>query len=732
MHAKARDSLTFMVGWGVGACDVCLIFFFSKTKSKSCAANDPLAFGRKGLCRCVESENIIVAMDMSWLPFLLLFIVPAGAFVSRQAEQLSDMKRPVVVDEVSSRVSSSSLRIRRALGIRAQNALASDTEDFIGTIQILPAKRPLHSFFTNDHNDNTKNQFSILSWNILLPNSQDNWWNHKMYSSWVPMDKREWSHRQNLIRERLLLSEADIICIQEADGNTFEQDFAFMKRAGYEHCLHRKFRFRCATFFKSDKFVLEQEAHKDRALVTALRSVDEKHLLNVVNCHLSGGAAPERRLRQVYEALEQIRKWKNKVIMAFEKQQNANRPIPKNIEQAKYDLQLQENAGVVVCGDFNSDGNTGVRKLLVEGKINPEWREPQYPDISLTSKCKEHSYSFLDAAELAHGANVCDGDYGERPGFGCRPATYVVPNLASLLVFPNEGEGIPRTEFGLQVAQGLANTLGLQEFCENEIDRAFESIDLDGNNIIDEDEVQKLLDTVCVNTLGKPIEEEDRRKFFNDFWGSASDQNTLTREQLTEKLMALQQELKGGSEGAELVDIRTKADAQRMIARFTPVLQDALDYVFDKFSCDGGDTLTEEEVTKFLIKANGELGRGGTWRHTSAILKKKIESSEPAVLTRQEWYEVFARELGEGKWWQVVYDLEVCGANLRSQVKSEGQHYQGWLDYLYFDSRQIACIGVQEALADDEHSRIYDDGDALPNEWHPSDHLPVAAVFSWQ
>jgi hypothetical protein len=26
---------------------------------------------------------------------------------------------------------------------------------------------------------------------------------------------------------------------------------------------------------------------------------------------------------------------------------------------------------------------------------------------------------------------------------------------------------------------------------------------------------------------------------------------------------------------------------------------------------------------------------------------------------------------------------------------------------------------------------IYNEGDALPNEWHPSDHIPVAAVFSW-
>jgi hypothetical protein len=195
--------------------------------------------------------------------------------------------------------------------------------------------------------------------------------------------------------------------------------------------------------------------------------------------------------------------------------------------------------------------------------------------------------------------------------------------------------------------------------------------------------------------------------------------------------MALQQEVEGGSEGAELVEIRTEADAQRMIARFSPVLQGALDHGFIKFS-NGRETLTEEQVAKFLIKTNGQLGRGGTSRNTAAVFKKKTEASEPAVLTRQDWDSVFARELGEGKWWQVVYDLEACGASLRPQADAKGRHYQGWLDYVYFDSRRPSCTGVQEALTATEVSRIYDSGDALPNEWHPSDHLPVAALFSWQ
>jgi len=44
-------------------------------------------------------------------------------------------------------------------------------------VPILPARQPLPSFF-GEHDE----CFSLLSWNILLPNSIDNWWCHKQYA----------------------------------------------------------------------------------------------------------------------------------------------------------------------------------------------------------------------------------------------------------------------------------------------------------------------------------------------------------------------------------------------------------------------------------------------------------------------------------------------------------------------------------------------------------------------
>ena len=415
---------------------------------------------------------------------------------------------------------------------------------------------------------------------------------------------------------------------------------------------------------------------------------------------------------------------------------------------------------------------------------------------------------------------------------GIRPATYVVPNLASLLLLPISDDEIPRTEFGMQIAKGLAEKLSLNEFCQSELDAAFDLVDDDGNGVLDEDEVLSLLESAYVATYGEQIEQE-RNNFFRGFGKSKSEltkeefimrltalqgdaegerkafglsrglnlqelsvvemeeafdtidldgnglldedefqslledtyisiygkeiekqradffagfqtgtneskDKELTREQFTERLLALHQELEGGRKGSELAEVRTDADAEKMVQRFTPLLCRALDAVFAKFSSNGS-TLTQEEVNEFLILTNGELGRGGTFRHTSAIFARKAEASSnstnTAELTREDFYSVFARELSEGKWWQVVYDLDVCGFNVRSHHPNNNdangighQFYQGWLDYIYF--HRLECTAFQDVLTEDERKRIYNDGDALPNEWHPSDHLPVAAVFS--
>ena len=55
-----------------------------------------------------------------------------------------------------------------------------------------------------------------------------------------------------------------------------------------------------------------------------------------------------------------------------------------------------------------------MRRLLVDGDVEPDWREPQYGEIEITSKLKSQGFGpFVDAGEAAYGQNVCDGDWGD-------------------------------------------------------------------------------------------------------------------------------------------------------------------------------------------------------------------------------------------------------------------------------------------------------------------------------
>jgi hypothetical protein len=49
---------------------------------------------------------------------------------------------------------------------------------------------------------------SVISYNVLLPNSVDGWWNYKMYLPPLMEDQKHWStweYRRDLLRSRLAL-----------------------------------------------------------------------------------------------------------------------------------------------------------------------------------------------------------------------------------------------------------------------------------------------------------------------------------------------------------------------------------------------------------------------------------------------------------------------------------------------------------------------------------------------
>ncbi|MFT5681847.1 MAG: endonuclease/exonuclease/phosphatase family metal-dependent hydrolase [Myxococcota bacterium] len=230
---------------------------------------------------------------------------------------------------------------------------------------LAPATVPLHE------SAEVLGGISLISYNVLLPNSADGWWVFKYYDAEVPDSARIWPHRQGLLSATLLGAMADIVCIQEARGETFTDDFGFMAEAGYDAEIHRKYMLRPATFWRRDAFTRIHTSHKDKVLITVLRSVAEPNrVISVLNGHLTAAPQPERRFRQVFDALDQLRKDLKRL------------EIP------------AEQAAVVVCGDFNAaPGDSATHHLLSGGTIDADFREPAWPERSLSSKPRRHIFA---------------------------------------------------------------------------------------------------------------------------------------------------------------------------------------------------------------------------------------------------------------------------------------------------------------------------------------------------
>ena len=140
---------------------------------------------------------------------------------------------------------------------------------------------------------------SVLTFNVLLPNSEDGWWTYKMYSpgSIGSASETAWAYRAARLRECVASADADVVCLQECAPESFSRDFEWMAALGYDArvMFEKKGRFRPATFWKSSRVQLAgAPVHRDRALLTCF-DVDGKRVV-VVNCHLQAGPEGGRRL----------------------------------------------------------------------------------------------------------------------------------------------------------------------------------------------------------------------------------------------------------------------------------------------------------------------------------------------------------------------------------------------------------------------------------------------------
>ncbi|CAN0318508.1 unnamed protein product, partial [Laminaria digitata] len=192
-------------------------------------------------------------------------------------------------------------------------------------------------------------------------------------------------------------------------------------------------------------------------------------LIAVVNCHLTGGPAPERRMRQVFDGLDAARKEATR-FLAAEIAATAAAAVAGEGGKGKGFKKGKKGGGggaggsgakpvgtsvpVVVCGDFNSNGRTAVWELLTQGVVEAPYRERGYPETAITSKDKRQAFgAFGDVYEEAysdgdrpHGGQGQGGEGGDGMG---PPPTFLVPLLHPHFL-AEDGEGLsPRLQVAL-------------------------------------------------------------------------------------------------------------------------------------------------------------------------------------------------------------------------------------------------------------------------------------------
>ena len=100
---------------------------------------------------------------------------------------------------------------------------------------------------------NLANTLSVLSYNLLLPNSVDGWWTFKNYCPNTPMEARSWRMRQARWRKN---SNGVTGYVFPGRDRSYKSDFEFLTSSGWKFHIHAKgkMRMRTITFWNPTLF----------------------------------------------------------------------------------------------------------------------------------------------------------------------------------------------------------------------------------------------------------------------------------------------------------------------------------------------------------------------------------------------------------------------------------------------------------------------------------------------
>ena len=134
------------------------------------------------------------------------------------------------------------------------------------------------------------------------------------------------------------------------------------------------------------------------------------------------------------------------------------------------------------------------------------------------------------------------------------------------------------------------------------------------------------------------------------------------------------------------------------------------------------NVMTKSDVERYLIAINGIVGRGSEFREAARQMgyeDSKDEVSEVQLptdgyLTLPNFQAIYDKELKQGKFWGIAYDLAILGEPIKIE-----ELFQSRFDRIYASD----CLSVHSVMD-------FSSDKPCPNELCPSDHLPLAALFT--
>ncbi|KAH8595518.1 Endonuclease/exonuclease/phosphatase [Bisporella sp. PMI_857] len=261
---------------------------------------------------------------------------------------------------------------------------------------------------------NAHDQFRIFSFNILCDNATREQYNY------TPAKALEWTYRREMILQQVEKADADIICLQEVDVDSYNEYFrpklaihglkgAFWPKARAKTMSEKDAKVvdGCATFYKSDKYILldkqlidfqsiainrpDMKGQQDvfnrvmpRDQMAILTFFEERltgSRLVVANGHLYWDPRyADVKLVQAAILMDQINQWAKKYAkwpactdkkagmykFADEVDDAAFEPAPSMEYTDPTQLPL------LMCVDLNSTPESSVYQLLSDGRVGPE------------------------------------------------------------------------------------------------------------------------------------------------------------------------------------------------------------------------------------------------------------------------------------------------------------------------------------------------------------------------